>query len=377
MRYIEILSHLNIANTLCALGIEDELVLHLEKSRSLFRNTCFEYFEAEVRLLEAWSYFGRFADNMARQKLADAIRYARETDFAYVNCFRYSPVLPHLFAEALRSDIEVDYVTEIIRRLRVAPPTQVIECWPWALKVYTLGRYEIVRGGERLEFSGKVPKKPLMLLKALIAFGGSNVPEERLMDALWPDEEADSARKSLDITVLRLRKLLGGHEFIIVNDESISLNQKLGWTDVLAFERRVAQAESSGCESAMLGEAIDLYRGNFLPSDIDKAWTVKARERLRAKFVRLVESVAHADERAGRWEDAIGHYLKGLEADDLVEVFHLGLMRCYQALGRPAEAISAYRRLRHTLSVVLGIAPSAVAEKLARDLQQGSAARPA
>jgi LuxR family maltose regulon positive regulatory protein len=97
---------------------------------------------------------------------------------------------------------------------------------------------------------------------------------------------------------------------------------------------------------------------------------------LRAKFVRLVESVAQADEIAGRWDKAIALYLKGLEADDLVEAFHLGLMRCYQALGRPAEAISAYRRLRQTLSVVLGIAPSPVAEKLARDLQEGSAARP-
>ena len=51
-------------------------------------------------------------------------------------------------------------------------------------------------------------------------------------------------------------------------------------------------------------------------------------------------------------------YLRGLDADPVVETFHQGLMRCYQRLGRHAEAISAYRRMRQVLSVVLGVSPS-------------------
>ncbi len=196
------------------------------------------------------------------------------------------------------------------------------------------------------------------------------------MDALWPDEEADAARKSLDITVLRLRKLLGSHEAIVVSDELIGLNPQLCWTDVWAFERRIAQTEAAEVEPGLsAAAAVTLYRGNFLPAEAEEPWTVKARERLRAKFVRLVESVAQGDEAAGHWEKAMAHYLKGLEADDLVEAFHLGLMRCYRALGRPAEALTTYRRLRQTLSVVLGIAPSPAAEALAQELREGSAAR--
>jgi DNA-binding SARP family transcriptional activator len=44
-------------------------------------------------------------------------------------------------------------------------------------------------------------------------------------------------------------------------------------------------------------------------------------------------------------------------------------MRCYRGLGRHAEGLSAYRRLRQTLSVVLGIAPSEHTQALARALQ--------
>src|SRR6185436_1322515 len=90
-------------------------------------------------------------------------------------------VMSAMCAEALDAGIEVVYVKSLIRRFRLEPPGDASEAWPWPTKVYTLGSYEVYRDERRLEFSGKVPKKPLMLLKALIAFGGRNVPEERLM----------------------------------------------------------------------------------------------------------------------------------------------------------------------------------------------------
>jgi len=266
-------------------------------------------------------------------------------------------------------------VTHLLRRLNVSPADPALESWPWPVKIYALGAFKLHVNDKAVEFSGKAPKKPLSLLKALLAYGERNVPEERLMDALWPDEEADAARKALDITVLRLRKLLGSNDTIQVSDELISLNRALCWTDVWAFEQRAGQGDSAENSAEHAVAALALYRGDFLPADAEKPWTVKARERLRSKFVRLVESVARIDEAAGRWDQAIALYLKGLEADDLVEAFHLGLMRCYAAQGRPAEAISAYRRLRQTLSVVLGIAPSLAAEKLARELQEAFPAR--
>ncbi|MBX9965042.1 MAG: bacterial transcriptional activator domain-containing protein, partial [Burkholderiales bacterium] len=58
---------------------------------------------------------------------------------------------------------------------------------------------------------------------------------------------------------------------------------------------------------------------------------------------------------------------------ELAESFHQGLMRCYQALGRHAEGMSVYRRLRQTLSLTLGIVPSERSQALARALQQDGA----
>jgi len=375
MIYVQVLDLAMAAEVFAEAGVHAEARAYAFLAYDLVRGTCLEYWEAEVRITEA--YIERKEGNigLCRTLLKEGFSKAAHLDPIWRNARISGRVMAAMCAEALDAGIEVVYVKSLIRRFRLEPPFVVSEAWPWRTKVYALGHYEIYRDEERLEFSGKAPKKPLALLKALIAFGGRNVPEERLMDALWPDEEADAARKSLDITVLRLRKLLGSNETIVVSDELIGLNPQLCWTDVWAFERRIAQTEATEGDAGLsaAAAAVALYRGNFLPADAEEPWTVKARERLRAKFVRLVEAVAQADEAAGHWEKAMAHYLKGLEADDLVEAFHIGMMRCYRALGRPAEAITAFRRLRQTLSVVLGIAPSPAAEALAREVRESSA----
>jgi DNA-binding SARP family transcriptional activator len=369
MIWWEVLQRASAIEALAELGRHEEARTHLRRCYDLVRDTNISYWETELRVIEAY---------MARQEgdieTCHALLRSAFTglDGQWRDGRLYGRVLSSMCAEALGAQIEVAQVRAVIQRLRLSPPSPECANWPWPVKIFALGRFELLRDGQTIEFSGKAPKKPLALLKALIAFGGRNVPEERLMDALWPDEEADGARKSLDITVLRSRKLLGSHEAIVVSDEAIGLNPHLCWTDVWAFEQRADAAEG---QVDVGGAALELYRGNFLPADADEPWTAKTRERLRGKFVRLTEAVALKEERAGRWDQAIALYLKGLEADDLVEPFYQGLMRCYRALGRHAEAMSAYRRLRQLLSVVLGIAPSEPTQSLARALQRDNPAQ--
>ena len=59
-----------------------------------------------------------------------------------------------------------------------------------------------------------------------------------------------------------------------------------------------------------------------------------------------------------------GDLLFRIDADPLMESFHRGVILCYAKTGRRAEALSAYRRLRQTLSVMLGIQPSAASQAL-------------
>jgi DNA-binding SARP family transcriptional activator len=68
---------------------------------------------------------------------------------------------------------------------------------------------------------------------------------------------------------------------------------------------------------------------------------------------------------------AMDCYRRGIEADPLAETFYQGLMRCLAAAGRQAEGAAVFRQLRQTLSVVLGIPPSARSRHLASILLGG------
>jgi DNA-binding SARP family transcriptional activator len=116
--------------------------------------------------------------------------------------------------------------------------------------------------------------------------------------------------------------------------------------------------------------ALELYRGSFLQGDGETPWSASMRERLRGKFVRALQTVAHELEMPGRYEEAIDLYLRGIDADDLIEPFYQGLMRSYQHLGRCTEAASAYRRMRQALSVTLGVQPGLESQRLFEDLRQ-------
>jgi len=226
MVWWEVLQRSSAVEALAELGRHGEARDHLYRCYALVRGTCISYWETELRIIEA---------SMARQEgdieTCHVLLQRAFTgpDGQWRDGRLYGRVLSSMCAEALDAHIEIAKVRAVIQRLRLDPPSSECAMWPWPVRIHALGGFQVAVNDKMLTFAGKAPKKPLTLLKVLISFGGRNVPEERLMDALWPDEEADAARKSLDITVLRLRKLLGSHETIIVSDELIGLNPQLCW----------------------------------------------------------------------------------------------------------------------------------------------------
>jgi DNA-binding SARP family transcriptional activator len=379
MRFTEVLGLLHEANGAVECGHFDRLDALIEAVRALVAGTYLTYFECELEYLAAYAALRRGPPAGGIGAVERAVRYARDRDFHHPNLLRFSFALGAVLAVALEAGIEVEYVRELIRRLAIRPPSDDLAAWPWPVAIRALGGFDVQLDGAPLRFAGKTPRKPLALLKAIVAFGAVDVPQSKLVDALWANDEGDAGKQAFGVTLVRLRKLLGMHDAIQVADERISLNRDLCWVDTLAFEAKLKRAERAPSAEeghALLREALALYRGPFLPSDADEPWSVQARLRWRGLFTNAVEDLGQASETRGDWDGAIDCYRRGLEADDLVEEFYLGLMRCYQALQRPAEGIAVFRRLRQTLSVVLGVAPSPESEAAARALRQAGEVRP-
>ena len=195
--------------------------------------------------------------------------------------------------------IEVDYVRNLIRKRNLIPETAPLACenWPWPVKICTLGGFKLVIEDKPIEFTGKVQKKPIEMLKALIAFGGDEVSEDRIIDALWPDADGDTARISFKTTLHRLRQLFGKDELIQLQDGRVSLDRRLFWVDAWAFERMLEESPrhpvTRSLDRYFLEKALHLYRGHFLSGDGDKPWATSMQERLRSKYLRAVSRLGN------------------------------------------------------------------------------------
>jgi tetratricopeptide (TPR) repeat protein len=181
--------------------------------------------------------------------------------------------LPRLFAIALQQRFEVETVRRLIKKWNIVPENLTDTRWPWPVKICMLGRFEILLDGAPPEFARKPPARLLSLLKAIVAFGGTDVPEQRLIDAIWPEDEGDAGARSLNVAITRLRKLLDCPDAIEVSDGKISLDQKRCWVDAFVFEQaaeRLPRSAEQALDHASLiaaASTVDLYRGNFLSAD--------------------------------------------------------------------------------------------------------------
>ncbi len=269
-----------------------------------------------------------------------------------------------VLATALKLDIGTATARDWIRRMQLTCPDPTLAQWPWPIKIYTLGQFVVLKDDVPLEFGKKAPKRLLQLLKAILVFGGENVPKDKLFEAIWPDDDAATASDALKVAISRLRLLLGNDSAIVLQSGNVSINRSVCWVDLYAFE-------SSG-KHPNTADAADLYKGELLPEEAGASWVIGPRERLRSAFLNMINEQAKQLEHDGQWQQALSAYRRGIEAENLAESFYQGQMRCYAALNQRAEGQAVYRRLRQLLSITLGIAPTPASTQLFDRLAEGA-----
>lgn len=213
-----------------------------------------------------------------------------------------------LAAAALERGVEAAHVRAFIRAFAVEPPEAGCDSWPWPIRITTLGSFVLEIEGQPVSFTGKAPRKVLALLKAIVAFGGRDVKDYLLIDALWADQEGDVARDAFRVALHRLRKLLGRSDAIVTEEGHVGLDPRLCWVDAMAFENGLQR-------TADCARSLDRYRGPFLPGDEHEPWTSPLRERLRKRFLNATAEAGARLERGGDREAARALYARALEIE--------------------------------------------------------------
>lgn len=308
--------------------------------------------------------------------LESGLRIARQIG---LKRFHLSDVTGALCEAALRQGIEPDHVRSIIRTMGLAPRDPHQEEWPWAIQVRTLGDFVVLKDGVAFAAAGKPARRPLGLLKLIVASGNREIPASRAIASLWPELEGDQAKSAFNVTLHRLRKLLGSDAAVLLEGGMLGLSASHVWVDAFAFEHHFAAAEAdmaAGAADAAMRHAraaLQLYRGPFLRTDEDEPWALVQRTRLAGQYTRLATLASRHCMRTGDPERARAILERAIDLDSLAEELYRQLMQLLMGMGLPAEALKVYRRCREMLSVVLGMKPSPETERIREVLRQGAA----
>jgi len=200
------------------------------------------------------------------------------------------------------------------------------------------------------------------------------VSQAQLTAALWPDAEGDAGQQAFEVTLHRLRKMLGEDAPLQLKDGRLTLDARRCWVDGWAFERLLSSLETGlrkhkpdGLD-ALAQNLFTLYQGTALDRESELPATLSLRERLRSRFLRNLKELGRHHESQQAWDRATEYYLRALEVEPLAEEFYQKLMLGYHTLERSAEGLAVYERCKKTLHASLGVGPSRETEALRQSL---------
>ncbi|HVG24499.1 MAG TPA: BTAD domain-containing putative transcriptional regulator [Thermoanaerobaculia bacterium] len=206
------------------------------------------------------------------------------------------------------------------------------------LRVRALGPVEVRRGDTLLDIGSQ---RDLLLFLLSHPLGAT---KEQIGAALWPDADPAKLRNNFHVSVHRLRKVLGGNEWVEAKGDTYVIRPGIDF-DAGTFERD-AHAALRARDAARLQRAVDLYRGDFFENASAGEWFLDVRDRLRELYVRALAMLARATNDRDAWQRLV-------DADPTDEEAARNLMKTLD----PAGAMRVYRRLAETLRRVLDVEP--------------------
>jgi len=366
--YHGVVHQLSLAITLLAAGNAGAAAVEAQAALEAARSVGAALNIASSGLVLSQSLARQARHAEADTALGDALRLASTHDFPTTAGWWLPELVAERLARALELGIEPDYACRLVQRNHLRCPRPLLESWPWPLMLRGFGELEVRVDGRTLAASGaRVAQRPLDLLRALLAHGGTALPVATALQWLWPDADHEQQRKAFDAALLRLRRLLGDESLLRLDGGQLVLDRERCWTDVQALAEDDWSpepfAEDAGALLALAERLLRVVRGPLLDG-VETPWSMATRERARRRFVLALAPIAERLEALSP-RQACRLYERALDADPLAESLARRLIAARLAHGERAEALRAWHHCKAMLALH-GTAPAPETLALAR-----------
>jgi DNA-binding SARP family transcriptional activator len=232
--------------------------------------------------------------------------------------------------------------------------------------VAALGRLSVSVGGQSRD-GDWLQQRPGQVFRYLLASRDGAQRSEAIASALWP-ERGPSAVANVRYCIFKLREQLGEHgdpaDSLVARDAAgYRIDLRRVELDVDAFQAKSVagiaahrRGESAQAET-LLGQALGLYRGEFLADDPYADWALSEREYLRALAGKDLAAMAQIAVTAGRLVGATEHLLRLSQLEPFDSHVHQMLIEVCLRRGRRTEALRHYDALRVRLHRAFGELP--------------------
>ncbi len=254
------------------------------------------------------------------------------------------------------------------------PPAEKTRPNSGVLIVRTLGRFEV---RDREKALPPPVGRASRLFKLLLCNRNHVASKEHIAEILWPNNV--NRARNVHAAAHDVRTWLRCHECLRFEADCYSL--AIGEVDADTFESRIRRARS--LRSVEPKVALDQYRaatavygGPFLPEDSFSEWVVQRRLQLEECFIEAAMFLSAAAFQAKDFHSALDLASMVWELDPGHEDSVRLQMRALASLGRRAEALRRFDRLKLFLDRELQCRPDPMTEADRAELLLVSVARP-
>lgn len=316
---------------------------------------------AKIELLMAQALVAYKFENSEQclVRTRDALKFARSKQFRNYPGRIIELVTP-IYALALKENIEVDYVLELIRsqNIKLTSLGANLEELPWPIRIRTMGNLSIEVNGQPLELATRQYPRPIALLCLLVANRDHPLSIDNIIECLWPDYEWEKSFNTFKANLARLRKLIG-KEAVVQKKGKISLNAELCWIDAWHIHDLINEAGKENDplrQYKLCGQLISQYNNVFLPDHAD-FWIINHRSLLQKSYLSCLLKVAENLRKADKAEESLALCESGLAMADPSEGFYLCSMQNLIRLGRFSGAVAVYHKYKKQVTTQ-GIKPN-------------------
>lgn len=253
------------------------------------------------------------------------------------------------------------------------------------LSIQTLGDLKIIYDGKIIDLKKLRRKKLRSLFQYFITHPDQIVPAEKLMEEFWPGLAPKKARHNLNTYIYMFRKFLEDSldkqiASGLLTKEGDAYKLNLSNLDAVWIDYREFMYLCGHCKELWInGDKVkgielgyktrEIYKGDYMPSEIYEDWTVLLREKLKENYIWINQKIAEYHWERGEKDIALQHLETLLEYEPIREELHRLLMEWYYAAGKRTRAIKQYKILKKILKTQLNVSPEYKTVQLYKDIK--------